>query len=186
MNAQQLIKEAEDHMAKSLDAAKRELAGVRTGKATTGILDSVRVDYYGTQMPLKQLANMAAPEPRLLTVTPFDKGAAPAIEKAIRDAGLGLNPSSDGGTIRIPIPQLNEERRKELVKVARGMAEHGRVAVRNVRHHTNDRLKQLEKDGAITEDEHKREAKRIQDLTDVSIKKLDDLLKAKEADIMEV
>jgi len=186
MNAQQLIQEAEDHMAKSLDAAKRELSGVRTGKATTSILDSVRVDYYGTHMPLKQLANMSAPEPRLLTVQPFDKGAGPAIEKAIRDAGLGLNPSSDGGIIRVPIPQLTEERRKDLVKVVRSMVEHGRVAVRNVRHHTNDRLKQLEKDGAITEDEHKREAKRIQDMTDASIKKLDDLLKTKEADILEV
>ena len=186
MNAQQLIKEAEDHMAKSLDAAKRELSGVRTGKATTGILDSVRVEYYGTAMPLKQLANMSAPEPRLLTVTPFDKGAAAAIEKAIRDAGLGLNPSSDGGTIRIPIPQLNEERRKELVKVVRGIAEEGRVAIRNVRRDIMHDLRELRDEGEVgADDEHRAEVE-LQKLTDDKIAELDGLLKGKEAEILEV
>src|SRR5262245_6405261 len=186
MKAEELVREAEEHMNKSIDAARRELAGVRTGKATTALLDGVRVDYYGTPTPLRQIANLSAPEARLLTVQPFDKSSGPAIEKAIRDSGLGLNPASDGGIIRIPIPILTEERRKELVKVVRGMTEHGRVAVRNVRHHTNDRLRQLEKDGGITEDEHKRQAKRIQDMTDAHIKKLDDLLKVKESEIMEV
>jgi ribosome recycling factor len=186
MSAQDLVREAQEHMEKSLDATKRELSGVRTGKASPGLLDTVRVDYYGTHTPLKQIANVAAPEARLLTVQPFDKSAGAAIEKAIRDSGLGLNPSSEGGIIRIPIPTLTEDRRKDLVKVLRGMVEHGRVAVRNVRHHTNDHLKQLEKDGKITADEHKREAKRVQDMTDAHIKKLDDLLKTKEAEIMEV
>ncbi len=187
MSAQDLVREAQDHMEKSLDATKRELSGLRTGKASAGLLDTVKVDYYGTHMPLKQIANVSAPEARLLTVQPFDKGAGAAIEKAIRDSGLGLNPqSSDGGIIRIPLPTLTEDRRKELAKVLRGMVEHGRVAVRNIRHHTNDHLKQLEKEGTITEDEHKREAKRVQDMTDAHIKKLDDLLKVKEAEIMEV
>jgi ribosome recycling factor len=186
MSAQDLIREAEDHMRKSVDAARRELATVRTGKATTAILDGVRVDYYGTPTPLKQIASVSAPEARLLTVQAFDKSTTSAIDKAIRDAGLGLNPATDGTLIRIPIPMLTEERRRELVKVVRGMVEHGRVAVRNVRHHTNDRLKALEKSGDITADEGKRDSKRIQDMTDAHVKQLDDLLKAKEADIMEV
>jgi ribosome recycling factor len=186
MSVQDLIRDAQDHMNKSVDACKRELATVRTGKATTALLDNVKVDYYGTPTPLKQIASVSAPEARLLTVQPFDKSAAGAIDKAIRDAGLGLNPSTDGVVIRIPIPALTEERRKELVKVVRGMIEHGRVAVRNVRHHTNDRLKALEKDGTITADDTKRETKRIQDMTDAHVKQLDELLKTKEAEIMEV
>ena len=186
MSAQDLIREAEDHMKKSVDACKRELATVRTGKATTALLDGVRVDYYGTPTPLKQIASVSAPEARLLTVQPFDKSATSTIDKAIRDAGLGLNPSTDGTLIRIPIPALTEERRKELVKVVRGMIEHGRVAVRNVRHHTNDRLKALEKAGEMTADENKRDTKRIQDMTDAHVKHLDDMLKTKEAEIMEV
>jgi ribosome recycling factor len=186
MSAQDLIREADDHMKKSVDATKRELATVRTGKATTALLDGVRVDYYGTPTPLKQIASVSAPEARLLTVQPFDKSATSAIDKAIRDAGLGLNPATDGTLIRIPIPTLTEERRKELVKVVRGMVEHGRVAVRNVRHHTNDRLKALEKNGEITADDTKRDTKRIQDMTDAHVKQLDDMLKGKEAEIMEV
>ena len=186
MSVQDLIRDAQDHMNKSVDACKRELATVRTGKASTAILDNVKIDYYGTPTPLRQIASVSAPEARLLTVQPFDKSATGAIDKAIRDAGLGLNPSTDGNLIRIPIPALTEERRKELVKVVRGMIEHGRVAVRNVRHHTNDRLKALEKDGDITADDNKRETKRIQDMTDAHVKQLDELLKTKEAEIMEV
>ncbi len=181
-----LIREAEDHMQKSLEAARRELATVRTGKATPALLDAVRVEYYGSPVPLKQMAGVAAPEARLLTVQPYDKSVIGEIEKAIRAADLGLNPANDGNIIRIPIPQLTEERRKELVKVVRHMAEHGRVAVRNVRHHTNDRLTRMQKDGDLTEDEHKRLTKRVQDLTDGYIKKLDDMLKGKEAEVMEV
>jgi ribosome recycling factor len=187
MGAADVLKEAEDHMNKSIDAAKRELSGVRTGKATTALLDVVRVDYYGQHVPLRQVANVAAPEARLLTVTPFDKSMSGAIEKAIRSTeGLGLNPAADGGIIRVPIPMLTEERRKDLVKVVRGLIEHGRVAVRNVRHHGQDRLKALQKEGAVTEDELKRETKRLQDMTDAHIKKLDDMLKTKEAEILEV
>lgn len=181
-----LLKEAEDHMHKSLDATKRELATVRTGKASPALLDGVRVDYYGTLVPLKQVATVTAPEARLLVITPFDRSAVGAIEKAILSSEIGLNPSNDGNLIRVPIPQLTEERRKELVKVVRGMVEHGRVAVRNVRHHTNDKFRQLEKDGELTKDQHTRASKQLQDLTDESIKKMDEMLKVKEAEVMEV
>jgi len=187
MGDSDVLREAEDHMNKSIDAAKRELSGVRTGKATTALLDIVKVDYYGQHVPLRQVANISAPEPRLLTVAPYDKSMTGAIEKAIRSTeGLGLNPANDGGVIRVPIPTLTEERRKDLVKVVRGQIEHGRVAVRNVRHHSQDRLKALEKSGDITEDELKRDTKRLQDMTDTHVKKLDELLKTKEAEIMEV
>lgn len=186
MSSAALLKEAEDHMDKSNEATRRDLASVRTGKATPGLLDAIRVEYYGSQVPLKQVASVNAPEPRMLTIQPFDKSMASVIEKAIRTSDLGLNPAQDGGLVRIPIPQLNEERRKDLVKVARQMTEHGRVAIRNVRHHTLEKLKALERSGGITEDDHKRDAKRLQELTDAHIKKLDEALKAKEAEIMEV
>ena len=181
-----LIQETEDHMQKSVEAARREFATVRTGKATPALLDAVRFEYYGTPVPLKQVAGIAAPEARLLTVQPYDKSVIGDIEKAIRAADLGLNPANDGNIIRIPIPQLTEERRRELVKVVRNMAEHGRVAIRNVRHHTNDRLTRMQKDSELTEDEHKRLTKRVQDLTDTYIKQLDEMLKGKEAEVMEV
>lgn len=186
MSSETLLKEAEDHMNKSVDATRRELSSVRTGKATTALLDNIRVEYYGSMVPLKQVANVAAPEPRLLTIQPYEKSAVAAIEKAIRSSDLGLNPATDGSILRIPIPPLTEERRRDLVKVVRGMVEHGRVAVRNVRHHIGDRLKQLEKTGEISEDQAKRDAKRLQDLTDSHVKLLDEVLKGKEAEIMEV
>jgi len=186
MTAVAVIKETEDHMNKSIDATKREMNTVRTGKATPALLENVKVEYYGSPMPLNQVATVTAPEPRLLTVTPFDKSSVGDIEKAIRGSELGLNPSNDGTLIRIPIPQLNEERRKDLVKVVRHMVEQGRVAIRNVRHHANDKLKSLEKSGELSEDESKREHKKIQDITDTHIKALDELLKAKEAEVLEV
>jgi ribosome recycling factor len=186
LSSETVLKETEDHMSKSLEATKRELSSVRTGKATTALLDNLKVDYYGSPVPLRQVANVAAPEPRLLTIQPYEKSLIPVIEKAIRTSEMGLNPATDGNLVRIPIPALTEERRKDLVKVVRGMVEHGRVAIRNVRHHANDHLKQAEKSGEITEDQHKRDAKRLQDLTDGYIKKLDEVLKAKEAEIMEV
>ncbi|HZM15356.1 MAG TPA: ribosome recycling factor [Candidatus Krumholzibacteria bacterium] len=186
MSAETLLHEAEDHMKKSIEAARRELATVRTGKASPALLDTVRVEYYGSQVPLKQVAGVNAPEPRLLTVQPYDRSLIGEIEKAIRGADLGLNPANDGNVIRVPIPQLTEERRKELVKVVRTMVEHGRVAVRNVRHHTNEKLVRLEKEGELTEDEHKRHAKKVQEMTDGTIRKLDEMLKAKEAEVMEV
>jgi len=181
-----LLKEAEDHMDKSNDATRRDLASVRTGKATPALLDAIRIDYYGSQVPLKQVATVNAPEPRLLTIQPFDKSMASVIEKAIRTSDLGLNPAQDGGVVRIPIPPLTEERRKDLVKVARQMTEHGRVAIRNVRHHTLEKLKALERSGGLTEDEQKRESKRLQEMTDAHIRKLDEALKTKEGEIMEV
>jgi ribosome recycling factor len=186
MTAAEVFKESEDHMSKSIDATRREMNTVRTGKATPGLLENIKVEYYGSLMPLNQIATVSAPEPRLLTVTPFDKSAMGDIEKAIQGSELGLNPANDGNIIRIPIPQLNEERRRDLVKVVRNMVEQGRVAIRNVRHHANDKLKNLEKSGDLSEDEAKREHKRIQDLTDQHIKALDELLKTKEADVLEV
>ena len=186
MSGDDIILETEDHMRKSMDATKRELQTVRTGKATPAILDAVKVDYYGTPTPLNQVAGVGAPDPRLLTVQPYDKSAMVEIEKAIRAADLGLNPANDGTLIRIPIPQLTEERRRELVKVVSGMIEHGRVAVRNVRHHSNDKLKQLKKDGELTEDEHERHLKKVQDLTNTYVTQLDELLKAKETELMEI
>ena len=184
--AAEVIKEAEDHMNKSIDATKREMNTVRTGKATPALLENVRVEYYGSPTPLNQIATVSAPEPRLLTVMPFDRSAMGEIEKAIQSSELGLNPSNDGSLIRIPIPQLNEERRKDLVKVVRHMVEQGRVAIRNVRQHANDKLKALEKSGDLSEDEGKRQHKLIQDLTDTHIKSLDEILKAKEAEVLEV
>jgi len=186
MNAETVMRETEDHMNKSVEATRRELTGVRTGKASPTLLDNVRVEAYGAQVPLRQVANVSAPEARLITVQVFDKGLVTTVEKAIRNSDLGLNPASEGNLIRVPIPPLTEERRRDLVKVVRGMVEHGRVAVRNVRHHAHDRLKQLEKDGGLTQDDLRRETKRLQDMTDQSIKKLDETLKAKEAEIMEV
>jgi len=186
MTVAEVVREATDHMKKSIEATKREMNTVRTGKATPALLENVRIEYYGSPVPLNQVATVAAPEPRLLTVQPFDRSVMGEIEKAIQASELGLNPSNDGSIIRIPVPQLNEERRRELVKVVRHMAEQGRVAIRNVRHHANDKLKSLEKSGDLSEDQSKREHKSIQDLTDAHIQQLEDLLKAKEAEVLEV
>jgi ribosome recycling factor len=186
MSVAEVLREAEDHMKKSIDATRREMNTVRTGKATPALLETVRVEYYGSPMPLNQVATVSAPEARLLTVVPYDKSSLGEIEKAIQGSELGLNPSNDGNIIRIPVPQLTEERRKELVKVVRHMAEQGRVAIRNVRHHANDKLKALEKSGDLSEDDSKREHKNIQDMTDQHIQQLDELLKVKEAEVLEV
>ena len=186
MSADDVLREAEDHMQKSVEATKRELATVRTGKATPAILDGVKVDYYGSPTPLNQVAGVSAPEARLLTVQPYDKSAIGEIEKAIRAADLGLNPANDGTLIRIPIPQLTEERRRELVKVVGGMIEHGRVAIRNVRHHSNDKLKHLKKDGDLTEDQLERHTKRVQEVTDKYVALMDEMLKTKENELMEI
>ena len=170
-------------MDKALDASKRELSSIRTGKATVNLLDTVRVDAYGQTMPLNQVAMVAAPEPRLLTVQPFDKSLTQAIEKAIRDAGLGLNPATQGNLIRVPLPALSEERRKELVKVVHKFAEEGRIAVRHARTETLTKIKKLEK---VSEDDKSRAEKDVQKLTDEHIKQIDGLIHSKEAEIMEV
>ncbi|MFH1279682.1 MAG: ribosome recycling factor [Candidatus Eisenbacteria bacterium] len=183
---EKLLKETEERMKKAGESLSRELSGIRTGKANPGLLDPVKVDYYGTPTPLKQLANIAAPEPRLLVVQPFDKNAIQEIEKSIRKADLGLNPSSDGNLIRIPVPALTEERRRELGKTVKKLGESAKVAVRNIRRDAKDHLKKMEKDGAVPEDQSKRELDEIQDLTDRYTEEIDKMVARKEAEVMEV
>ncbi len=173
-------------MDKAIDVLHNEFAGLRTGRASTSLLDPVMVDVYGAKMPVNQVGSVSVPESRMLSVQVWDKGNVKMVEKAIRDANLGLNPQADGTLVRIPIPPLNEERRKELVKVAGKYAEDTRVAVRNIRRHGNDELKKLEKDGQISEDQHRDFAKEIQDITDGAIKKVDETLAHKEEEIMQV
>jgi ribosome recycling factor len=179
----ELTKHAREAMHKAIESTKRELSTIRSGKATTSLLDLVRVEAYGSQVPINQVGLVSAPEPRLLTVQPFDKSLAPVIEKAIREADLGLNPSSQSGTIRVPLPPLSEERRKELVKVVHKLAEEGRIAVRHARTDTMSRLKKLEH---ISADDEKRAEKDVQKLHDEHIKQIDGLIRAKEAEILEV
>lgn len=179
-------KNAEIKMGKTIESLKSNLGKVRTGRAHTGILDHVTVDYYGSATPINQLANINLADARTIMVTPFEKKMAGAIEKAIRDSDLGLNPSSMGDGIRVPTPALTEERRKDLIKVVRGEAEDARVSVRNIRRDANTDLKNLLKDKSITEDEDRRGQDEIQKLTDKSIVEIDKLLTAKEADLMQV
>ena len=181
-----LIQDATRRMDKSVEAAQAEFATLRTGRASPALLDRVQIDYYGQRTPLKQLATINAPEPRLLTIQPFDPNSVSAIERAIQESDLGLTPSNDGKLIRLPIPQLTEERRKELVKVVRGMAEDGRVAVRNVRRDVMHHLKELVDKGEAGKDEEHRAEERVQKLTDEHTHKIDELLKRKEAEILEV
>ena len=180
---QQILKDVRGGMEKGVEATRHHFASVRSGKASPNMLDAVRVEMYGQQMQLNQVASVAAPEPRLLLVTPFDKGQAKAIEKAIRESDLGVEPSNQGGVIRVPLPQMNEQRRKELVKVLHKYAEDGKVAVRHARTDARDKIKKLD---GISEDEKKRVEKDLQKLHDDFIAKIEELLKAKEADIMHV
>lgn len=179
----QLVKDARVGMDKALESSRKEFSSIRSGKASTTLLDTVRVDAYGQSMPVSQVGSVSAPESRLLTVTPWDKGLTQAIEKAIRDSDLGLNPSSQGGVIRVPLPSLNEDRRKELVKVVHRLAEEGRIAVRHARTIARDAIKKLDK---ISEDDKKTADKELQKMHDEHIAKLEEMLKAKEAEIMEV
>lgn len=179
----ELLKHARELMHKAVENTRREFSGIRSGKATTSLLDIIRVEAYGSQVPLNQVGMVAAPEPRMLTVQPFDKSLASTIEKAIRESDLGLNPANTGGLIRIPIPPLNEERRRDLVKVIHKLAEEGRVAVRHARGEAHTKIKKLEK---IAEDDRTRGEKELQKLTDDHIKLIDQLITAKEAEIMEV
>jgi ribosome recycling factor len=180
------VKDAADRMDKALAALGHEFGGVRTGRASGSILDKVTVEYYGSPTPLNQIASVSAPEAQLLVVSPYDKSALNAIEKAIRSADLGFNPSNDGVVIRVPFPPLTEERRKELVKLCRHYAEEARVAVRNIRRDANDHFKRQEKDHEISEDELRRLEAEVQKATDAHIAEVDELLKRKEAEIMEV
>ncbi len=182
----EILKNAEERMKRSVEVVRDELAKIRTGKATTALLDGVKIDYYGTMTPLKQLANISTPDIHTITVQPYDKGATQAIEKAILNANLGLNPSNDGSLIRVPIPPLNEERRRELVKLVKKFAEEGKVAIRNVRRDTIENLKKSEKDEHFSEDERKRGEQESQKLTDKYIKDMDGLVVFKEKEIMEV
>jgi ribosome recycling factor len=178
-----IVRNARVAMDKAMENTRREFATIRTGKATTSLLDLVRVDAYGSHLPLNQVGVVAAPEARLLTVSVWDKGLVAAVEKAIRDSDLGLNPSSQGTLVRIPIPPLNEERRRDLVKVVHKLAEEGRVAVRHARHEALGAIKKAEH---VSDDEKKHAEKDVQKVTDDHIRHLDELVKAKEAEIMEV
>ena len=181
-----LVKDTSARMERSIEAFRKELGKVRTGRASFSLLDGVKVDYYGTPTPLQQVGTLSVPESRLITVTPWDTKMIGPIEKAIQGSGLGLNPSSDGKTVRIPIPPLTEERRKELAKVVRKMAEDARVAVRNVRREAIEKLKDREKKKEFSEDVVKRGQERIQKETDAHVKKIDEILKSKEKEILEV
>lgn len=173
-------------MTGAVDVLKEEFAGLRTGRASSGMLDPVQVEAYGTMMPLNQVATINVPEPRLITVQVWDAGTVGKVEKAIRESGLGLNPQPEGSTIRVPIPELNEERRQELTKVAGKYTEQARVSIRNIRRDGMDQLKKLEKDGDISEDEHKRQSDEVQKLTDEMVQKVDKMLADKEKDIMTI
>jgi ribosome recycling factor len=181
-----VLKDLQGSLDKGIEAFKRELVKVRTGRANVSILDGVRVDYYGTPTPLNQVAALNVPDARLITIKPWEKSLIPEIEKAIRSAQLGLNPNSDGEIIRLPMPPLTEERRKELVKVVKKMAEEAKVALRGNRRDANEMLKDFLKDKQITEDEEKAGLKKVQDLTDAAVTKVDEIFAKKEAEIMEV
>ncbi len=182
----EVIKHSEESMTKTIESLKHEFMGIRTGKANPGLLEGIRVVYYGQTVPLKQVANIAVPEPRLITIHPWEKSLVPEIEKAIRSSELGLNPQIEGPVIRLPIPPLTEERRRELVKVVKKHAEEMRVAVRNVRRDTNERFKKLEKDHKISEDELHARQDEVQKMTDKYVKQIDAVMEAKEKEIMEV
>jgi ribosome recycling factor len=180
------LSEASRRMDKSVEAAAHELNTVRTGRASAALLERIQVDYYGQETPLQQLATINVPEPRLLTVQPYDPSSLKAIERAVQESDLGLTPSNDGKIIRLPIPQLTEERRKELVKVVRHLGEEGKVAIRNVRRDVMHDLKELVRQGDVGDDEERRAEEKAQRLTDDHVKRVDELLKRKEDEIMEV
>ncbi len=180
------LADCELRMDKSIGATRVEFNSVRTGRASAALLDRITIDYYGTPTPLNNMATISAPEARLLSIQPYDASQIKAIEKAIQESDLGLTPSNDGKLIRLPLPSLTEERRKELVKVVRRYAEDGKIAIRNVRRDVMKHLEELVRDGAVGDDEERRAEAQVQKLTDEHVKKLDELLKNKEAEIMEV
>ena len=186
MTINDVTTDAKTRMARSIDALRQELSKVRTGRAHPSLLDHVRVSYYGSDMPLNQVANVSVQDARTLGVAPYDKGMVSAVEKAIRDSDLGLNPVTAGTLIRVPLPALTEERRRDLIKVVRHEAEAARVAVRNVRRESNHALKELVKEKLVSEDQERRAEEEIQKLTDRFIAEVDKVLQAKEADLMEI
>ena len=186
MSIADIKKNTEQKMQKSVDAFKNELAKIRTGRAHPGILDQVQVEYYGSMVPVSQVANVTLLDARTISVQPWEKGLGPKIEKAIPESDLGLNPSSQGGLIRVPMPPLTEERRKDLTKVVKGAGEDAKVAVRNLRRDANEQAKKLQKDKLITEDDERRSQDEVQKLTDKVIAEIDKLIQGKEAEIMAV
>ncbi len=186
MTMQDVLKETEVRMKKAIEVVKKNFAAVRTGRASSSLLDHVKVKYYGADVPLKQLASISVPEPRSLTVTPFDKNSIKEIEKAIMTSDLGINPRVEAGVIRLFLPELSEERRKDLVKVIKKEAEDGKVAVRNIRRDAVETLKKQKNDKAITEDDEKVQDKKVQDLTNKHNKEIDDLFHAKEKEVLTV
>jgi ribosome recycling factor len=181
-----VVNDLKDRISRTLDDLKRELSKVRTGRANISILDGIRVEYYGTPTPLSGVASLAAPEPRLITVKPWDKGVLKDIERAIKEANIGLNPMNDGEMIRLPIPALTEERRKDIAKQVRSKGEEHKVAIRNVRRDANEMLKDLLKEKTITEDDLKRAQDRTQKETDAGVAKVDEIVQKKETEVMEV
>lgn len=182
----QIIKDAEDRMRKSIEAFRHELAGMKAGRATPAMLDKLRIDYYGTPTPVNQVANIDIPDSRTIAIKPWDRSMLKAIEKSILTSDLGLNPSNDGIVIRLSIPPMTQDRRKELVKVVHKRAEEERVVIRNIRRDANDQIKKIEKDKAVSEDESKRGQDEVQKVTDKLIKEVDHILEIKEKEIMEV
>jgi ribosome recycling factor len=183
---EELLQDAREHMTKSVESTRHKFQSVRTGRASPNLLDRVNVDYYGAITPLNQLAQIHAPEPRLITIQPYDKSSIKAIERAIQESDLGLNPGNDGAIVRLTLPEMTEERRKEMVKVARNIAEEGRVAIRNIRRDVMHDLRELKESGDVGADDEKRAEEALQKATDEKIAELDAILKAKEADILEV
>lgn len=183
---QDIVDRAEAKMKSSIEVLRKELTSLRTGRASPGLVEGLHVDYYGTETPLKQLANISAPETRTIVIQPYDRGAMASIEKAIMKSDLGLTPNNDGQNIRLTIPTLTEERRKDMVKLVRKQLEEGRVAIRNVRREAIDHLKALEKEKQLSADDDKRAQERLQKLTDTYVKQIDDVGHAKEAEVMEV
>jgi ribosome recycling factor len=180
------MREAEDKMGKAIGVAKEDFSAIRTGRANPAMFNKILADYYGTPTPVNQLASFHSPEPSLMVVTPYDKGALAAIEKAIRDSDLGVNPVDDGTVIRVPFPPLTEERRKEFIKVAKHKAEDARVALRNIRRHAKDQLEAFQKDGEVGEDDVRRAEKHLDEVTHKFTAQIDELLKHKEAELLEV
>ncbi|MBD3169087.1 MAG: ribosome recycling factor [candidate division Zixibacteria bacterium] len=181
-----VLKDAESRMKKSIESLKSEFNSIRIGKATPALLDNIRVEYYGTNVPLNQVSNISAPEPRLLVIQPWEKDMVAEVNKAIQKSELGLNPSVDGQIIRIPIPPLSEERRKETAKLVKKTGEEGKIAIRNIRRDANDTLKSAEKEKEISEDEMRKGFDRVQELTDKYTAKVDEMIESKEKEVMEV
>lgn len=185
-NKDQVFKEAEDKMTKAVSVNREELASIRSGRATPNLLNRITVDYYGSQVALNTIANMSVPEPRLLVISPYDKNSIGVIEKAIQQSDLGITPNNDGSVIRLAFPQLTEDRRKEMIKLAHVRAEEGRVAIRSIRRHAKQELEKMKKDGALSEDEERSAETQLQKLTDRHVNEVDENLKRKEAELSEV